>query len=90
MEEFLREEGPGISVFYKNKNGNIFHTYSSYRRGVEIGMGTYNCLDLVPKGRDEDALAFSMSWLRHHDRYEDGPLEDASRPYWPREAAAGS
>jgi predicted dithiol-disulfide oxidoreductase (DUF899 family) len=41
-------------------------------RGLDILMGTYNLLDLVPKGRDEDGLAFSMSWVRHHDRYEDG------------------
>ena len=48
---------------------------------------TYNDLDLAPKGRDEDGLPFTMSWLRHHDRYEDGRLEDADRPYWPAEAA---
>jgi hypothetical protein len=41
---------------------------------------------IVPKGRDEDGLPFTMSWLRHHDRYEDGRLEDADRPYWPAEA----
>ena len=47
----------------------------------------YNYLGLAPKGRDEDGLPFTMSWLRHHDRYEDGRLEDTDRPYWPAEAA---
>ena len=45
-------------------------------------MNTYNYLDLVPKGRDEDGLPFTMSWVRHHGRYEDGYLPDADRPYW--------
>ena len=66
---FPQEEGPGASVFYKDAAGNVFHTYSSYARGLDILVGTYNFLDLVPKGRDEDGLAFSMSWVRHHDRY---------------------
>jgi len=49
-------------------------------------MNTYNYLDYVPKGRDEDGLAFTMSWLRHHDRYADGYLADADKPYWPADA----
>ncbi len=68
--EFPSEEAPGASVFAKDAAGDVFHTYSSYARGLDILMGTYNLLDLVPKGRDEDGLAFSMSWVRHHDRYE--------------------
>ena len=83
MTEFPSDEGPGISVFYKDGTGQIFHTYSAYARGTEMLVGTYNYLDLVPKGRDEDGLAFTMSWVRHHDRYGDGYLADASRPYWP-------
>jgi predicted dithiol-disulfide oxidoreductase (DUF899 family) len=90
MTEFPSEEAPGISIFYKDKNGTIFHTYSAYARGTEIGCGTYSWLDLVPKGRDEDDLPFSMSWVRHHDRYEDGRLADPSRPYWPAQTATGS
>ena len=90
MQEFPSEEAPGISVFYKDKNGDVFHTYSSYARGTEGSVGTYSYLDLVPKGRDEDALAFTMAWVRHHDRYTDGRLADASRPYWPVQAAATS
>jgi predicted dithiol-disulfide oxidoreductase (DUF899 family) len=70
-------------VFYKDRGGQIFHTYSSYARGTETLVGTYHCLDLVPKGRDEDGLPFTMAWLRHHDRYDDGYLADASKPYWP-------
>ncbi len=83
MTEFPGEEAPGISVFYKDKNGVVFHTYSSYARGTEVGVGTYSYLDLVPKGRDENGLPFTMSWLRHHDRYTDGFLADPARPYWP-------
>ncbi len=69
MQEFPSEEGPGISVFYKDGTGNIFHTYSSYGRGLDMLVGTYNYLDLVPKGRDEDGLDFTMAWVRHHDKY---------------------
>ena len=68
------EEWPGISVFYKDDTGDVFHTYSTYGRGVEVMMGTYNMLDLTPKGRDEDNLDFTMEWVRHHDRYETAPL----------------
>jgi predicted dithiol-disulfide oxidoreductase (DUF899 family) len=83
MLEFPSEEAPGISVFYKDANGDIFHTYSAYARGTETVVGTYNYLDLVPKGRDEEALPFTMAWVRHHDRYSDGYLADADKPYWP-------
>ena len=50
--------------------GRIFHTYSTYGRGVEVMMGTYNMLDLTPKGRDEHDGFYKMDWVRHHDRYE--------------------
>jgi predicted dithiol-disulfide oxidoreductase (DUF899 family) len=86
LEAFPGTDAPGFSVFYKDDNGEIFHTYSAYSRGTEITMNTYNYLDLVPKGRDEDDLSFTMSWLRHHDRYTDGLLADADKPYWPAEA----
>lgn len=59
-----------MSVFYKDGNDDIFHTYSSYARGGDILIGTYNYLDLVPKGRDEEGLPYGMAWVRHHDRYE--------------------
>ena len=83
---FSSTEAPGISVFYKDENGEIFHTYSAYARGTETTMNTYNYLDLVAKGRDEEALPFTMSWLRHHDRYDTGYLADADKPYWPADA----
>ena len=59
----------GISVFYKNEEGEVFHTYSCYMRGIDIANGAYQFLDMVPKGRDEDALEYPMQWLRIHDRY---------------------
>jgi predicted dithiol-disulfide oxidoreductase (DUF899 family) len=66
---FPSEEAPGISIFYKNGTGDVFHTYSCYARGGEFLIGPYGYLDLVPKGRDEDGLPFTMAWVRHHDRY---------------------
>ncbi len=68
---FPVEEAPGLSVFYRDAAGTVFHTYSAYARGLDILVGAYNFLDLVPKGRDEDGLSFTMDWVRHHDRYPD-------------------
>jgi len=62
-------EREGISVFYKDSSGKIFHTYSAYERGIDILNNTYNYLDLVPKGRDEDGYDFPMAWVRRHDEY---------------------
>ena len=62
-------ETPGISVFYKNDAGKIFHTYSVYARGLDIFLNAYNYLDIAPKGRNEDGLPYSMDWLRLHDSY---------------------
>ena len=70
--EFPSEEAPGLSVFYKDEHGDVFHTYSTYARGLDLLVGAYNYLDLTPKGRDEDALPFTMAWVRHHDRYDEG------------------
>lgn len=67
------EELPGVSVFYRPSSGEIFHTYSSHGRGPELLIGTYNYLDLVPKGRDEEGLSPPMGWVRHHDSYGDPP-----------------
>ena len=69
--DFPVEEAPGVSVFFRNDAGKIFHTYSCYARGLDGLVGTYNFLDLVPKGRDEDVYPFTMQWVRHHDRYEE-------------------
>jgi predicted dithiol-disulfide oxidoreductase (DUF899 family) len=64
------EDHPGLSVFYKDAAGSIFHTYSTYARGLDMLVGAYNFLDLAPKGRDEEGLPFTMTWVRHHDRYD--------------------
>jgi predicted dithiol-disulfide oxidoreductase (DUF899 family) len=69
-------EGPGVSVFAKNAGGDVFHTYSAYARGLDILIGAYNLLDLVPKGRDEEELSYGMEWVRHRDRYGDGTFVD--------------
>lgn len=69
-QEFPSEEMPGASVFYR-RGEEIFHTYSSYARGLDILLSAYNVLDLTPKGRDEDVLPHSMAWVRHHDKYGD-------------------
>jgi predicted dithiol-disulfide oxidoreductase (DUF899 family) len=66
------EELPGISAFIED-GGAIYHTYSSYARGLDTLVGTYNMLDLAPKGRDEDALPWTMAWVRRHDEYEGAP-----------------
>jgi predicted dithiol-disulfide oxidoreductase (DUF899 family) len=68
MGEFMSDELPGLSVFYKDENGDIFHSYSTYARGLDILVGTYNFLDLVPKGRNENPES-TMDWVRRHDQY---------------------
>ncbi|MFD0882704.1 DUF899 domain-containing protein [Variovorax dokdonensis] len=73
MTDFMHDELPGLSVFYKDDVGTIFHTYSAYGRGVEAMMGAYRLLDLLPKGRDEEQLSYGMAWVRHHDRYDAAP-----------------
>jgi predicted dithiol-disulfide oxidoreductase (DUF899 family) len=93
MQPFPSDEAPGASVFYKDpKTGEIFHTYSTFGRGLDTMVGTYVLLDLVPKGRDEDQLPFDMQWVRHHDRYDvsngGGAFADPDKPYWPKVAAA--
>jgi predicted dithiol-disulfide oxidoreductase (DUF899 family) len=64
------DEMPGISVFFKDKDGSIYRTYSCYARGLDMLNGAYNFLDLVPKGRDEDGLPYTMHWVRLHDEYD--------------------
>jgi predicted dithiol-disulfide oxidoreductase (DUF899 family) len=71
---FAVEELPGVSVFARGEAGEIFHTYSTYGRGVEVMMGTYRMLDLLPNGRDERDVEYKMEWVRHHDRYEAAPM----------------
>jgi predicted dithiol-disulfide oxidoreductase (DUF899 family) len=76
-QPYEHDELPGISVFVKDEAGNVFHTYSTYRRGVEAMMGTYNLIDLTPRGRDEKEVG-AMGWVRHHDRYEAAPKVEAA------------
>jgi len=71
LRDFESEEMSGISVFYKDGNGDIFHTYSTYARGDELLSSAYMYLDLVPKGRDEAGLPYPSAWWRHHDKYDD-------------------
>ena len=60
------EEWPGVSAFFKGEAGDVYRTYSTFGRGVEVMMGTYAMLDLAPKGRNEKE---GMDWVRRHDRY---------------------
>jgi predicted dithiol-disulfide oxidoreductase (DUF899 family) len=61
-------ELPGLSVFFKDEAGRIFHTYSAYARGIDMVNVAYHYLDLVPKGRDEGGSG--QFWVRRHDEYE--------------------
>lgn len=65
--EYFSDEVVGVSVFAKDEQGQVFHTYSTYSRGVDMLNGAYNYIDLSPKGRDEES---GMSWLHRHDQYE--------------------
>ncbi len=67
------DEMPGLSVFARGADGAVYRTYSTYSRGLDLLIGTYNLLDLVPKGRDEDAEA-PMKWVCLHDRYDHAAL----------------
>lgn len=67
---FPSSERPGISVFYRDETGTVFHTYSCYARGLDMLNGAYHLLDLLPKGRDEADLPYPMAWVRRHDEYD--------------------
>ncbi len=64
-------EHAGLSVFFEDADGAIYHTYSCYSRGLELLNGAYNVLDLAPKGRDEAGLPNTIAWLERHDEYRD-------------------
>jgi predicted dithiol-disulfide oxidoreductase (DUF899 family) len=64
-------ESVGISVFHKDADGTVFHTYSCYSRGVDMLNGAYHYLDLVPKGRDEAGQSNPQFWVHRHDEYKD-------------------
>ena len=63
------EETPGISAFRRGDGGEIYHTYSTYARGLDMLNGAYRLLDLTSKGRDEQDLPWPMAWVKRHDRY---------------------
>jgi predicted dithiol-disulfide oxidoreductase (DUF899 family) len=67
MQDPGHSEREGISVFYKDETGKIFHTYSTYARGIEMINSAYHLLDLVPKGRDEDGRG--QFWVKRHNEY---------------------
>jgi predicted dithiol-disulfide oxidoreductase (DUF899 family) len=76
------EESAGLSVFYKDDSGQVFHTYSSYGRGNEELLGAYVHLDITPKGRNENGPGFNLTdWVRHHDRYDHGGFVDRTGRY---------
>jgi predicted dithiol-disulfide oxidoreductase (DUF899 family) len=87
IEKFPSDERPGASVFGKNAAGEVFHTYSTYGRGLDILIGAYNLIDLTPKGRDEDGFAHSMAWVRHHDRYDGAPVDTKASYQEPKSAS---
>ncbi|MBI5698126.1 MAG: DUF899 domain-containing protein, partial [Thaumarchaeota archaeon] len=68
IQDPLDSEREGVSVFYKDSSGRIFHTYSTFARGIDMLNTAYNYLDLVPKGRDEDGRG--QFWVKRHDEYE--------------------
>jgi predicted dithiol-disulfide oxidoreductase (DUF899 family) len=82
QSDFLSPEMSGLSVFYKNEDDEIFHTYSTYGRGDELALTTYMYLDLTPKGRNETGPQHNLTdWVRHHDRYEGGGHVDHQGRY---------
>ncbi|WP_224012468.1 DUF899 domain-containing protein [Paraburkholderia tropica] len=74
-QDYVSDELPGISAFYRDEAGQVYHTYSAYARGVELPIATYAMLEFTAKGRNE---THDMNeWMRHHDRYEDSPQTHA-------------
>jgi predicted dithiol-disulfide oxidoreductase (DUF899 family) len=73
------DELPGTSVFYKDEDGSIYHTYSTYGRGGEVFLPVYGWLDVVPKGRNETKKGNLMDWVKRHDRYENDGRTQAAR-----------
>jgi predicted dithiol-disulfide oxidoreductase (DUF899 family) len=64
------DELSGVSVFHKDDDGTVYHTYSSYGRGNEAALPAYHWLDIVPKGRNETKNGNMNDWMKRHDRYE--------------------
>jgi predicted dithiol-disulfide oxidoreductase (DUF899 family) len=66
----ISPEREGVSVFYKDSAGRVFHTYSAYARGIDMLNVAYHYLDLVSKGRDEQGHEFRQFWVRRHNEYD--------------------
>lgn len=66
---FPSDEAPGLSCFSRDTDGNVYHTYSAYSRGIDIINAAYNILDMTAKGRDEDGLSHPMEWVKLRDLY---------------------
>lgn len=82
--DFEIEDLSGFSIFFKNGDGEIFHTYSTFARGDEMLTAAYMYIDLLPMGRNEDDLKDPSSWWRHHDRYTEGTGDKDSDPLAPK------
>ena len=87
LTEIDSDELPGLSVFYKDEKGDVFHTYSTYARGGELLAGAYSFLDLTPRGRNETGPGFNLTdWVRHcMTVYGEGGHVDATGRYVPLE-----
>jgi len=68
MQKLKGEDQPGLSVFQRDENGEIYHTYSSYERGLDLLIGAYNFIDLTPIGRNESGAM--EDWMKRHDTYD--------------------
>jgi predicted dithiol-disulfide oxidoreductase (DUF899 family) len=77
LQKFPGNEAPGVSVFFKDEAGDIYHSYSTFTRGLDILLNTYNMLDMTPKGRNEKT---GMDFLRYHDEYPDQKTDITTKP----------
>jgi len=81
----------GDSVFFKDEDGRIFHTYSVFGRGAEAFLAAYGFLDVTPKGRDEHGPYRSLGdWVRPHDMYGKGGMVEANGRYHPQACGCGA
>jgi predicted dithiol-disulfide oxidoreductase (DUF899 family) len=81
MAPYMSEEASGLSFFYKDSAGNVYHTYSTFGRGDEKMVTTYMLLDMTPKGRNETGRGNLSDWVRHHDKYDAGGHVDRAGRY---------
>lgn len=73
QQDYVSDELPGVSAFFRGDDGSVYHTYSAYARGLELPIGAYALLELTAKGRNE--TNDMRDWMRHHDRYESQPQQ---------------